>query len=45
MSLLQKNELGEVIASVYVDDIFSIGDKEAVEDIISILKNISLSNY
>ena len=35
----RKNELGEVIASVYVDDIFSIGDKGAVDDIISILKN------
>ena len=38
----RKNKLGEVIASVYVDNIFSIGDKEAVGDIISILKNISL---
>ena len=39
----RKNELGEVIASVYVDDIFSIGDKEAMEDISKILKKTFFS--
>ena len=34
----KKSELGKVILYIYVDDFFSIGNKEAIMEIVEILK-------